>query len=745
MTQLYSLPTLVVSIAFNPVTPITSATQTTWTDVTAYVRDFSTSAGRQHFLDRIEASRLRMTLDNRSGYFLNQPTSTVGAIIRTRLPIKVTAQVGTNTPSPIFYGFIESVEEQTFDQLNQELLISAVDSTKFLSLLYMNRNQFYGQFVNSTITTSTSSITIATGSKTFTVPTLASIPATGTAVSITAKTVQNLAPIIAVGTVSAGTTSTSLVVNITNTFLTGISSGPYTSWLISIGSDMGYYRLNSGYVTDSILGNDGGLVGGVNTTGNGALLYSSDTALDLSNGGNTANVASFQIPTGYANTVGAIDFWILGQTLTGQNVMAWLDTGFTYFNTIAVAPTGELVNVNGTTGATTHTNINVVDGMWHHIGLYASGGNIYLYCDGTFTQLSTAGGQIQGQGFGLFIGNSVSAGIYYLQPLFPLTGAIAQLTIGAPYSQTSRNNILNRYKAGSLLGDVVSSGDRIAEVLTLSGYGTISAGALVVPNYTVNDVAWSSTNNGTFFVQNIQSSATGSTALDLIQQTVDTDIGAFFQKPDGSFEFDTQAYLYTATNNITPSGAYVWTDVDGGNVTFYEPTSLQILRDDADVWTTVQVTAQNGTTQTYENTGAEPLYAYSTLTKSNVAVTNEQALQSAVFLGNLYQSSLPRIQNMELSSKMNNGANLSQMLNKYLNDQVQVVRNQNGASASGKINSTMVIESIRHDFKAEPGEWVSSFTFDPYPKRFQNLPTPSFYMIFDDTTYGKFDSTNFYL
>ena len=745
MTKLASLPTLVVSIAFNPVTPITSATQTTWTDVTAYVRDFSTSAGRQHFLDRIEASRLRMTLDNRSGYFLNQPTSTVGAIIRTRLPIKVTAQVGTNTPSPIFYGFIESVEEQTFDQLNQELLISAVDSTKFLSLLYMNRNQFYGQFVNSTVTTSTSSVTIATGSKTFTVPTLASIPATGTAVSITAKTVQNLAPIIAVGTVSAGTTSTSLVVNITNTFLTGISSGPYTSWLISIGSDMGYYRLNSGYVTDSILGNDGGLVGSVNTTGNGALFYSSDTALDLSNGGNTANVASFQIPTGYANTVGAIDFWILGQTLTGENVMAWLDTGFTYLNTIAVAPTGELVNVNGTTGATTHTNINVVDGMWHHIGLYASGGNIYLYCDGTFTQLSTAGGQIQGQGNGLFIGNSVSAGTYYSQPLFPLTGAIAQLTIGAPYSQTSQNNILNRYKAGSLLGDVVSSGDRIAEVLTLSGYGTISAGALVVPNYTVNDVAWSSTNNGTFFVQNIQSSVTGSTALDLIQQTVDTDIGAFFQKPDGSFEFDTQAYLYTATNNITPSGAYVWADVDGSNVTFYEPTSLQIFRDDADVWTTVQVTAQNGTTQTYENTGAEPLYAYSTLTKSNVAMTNEQALQSAVFLSNLYQSSLPRIENMELSSKMNNGANLSQMLNRYLNDQVQVVRNQNGASASGKINSTMVIESIRHDFKAEPGEWVSSFTFDPYPKRFQNLPTPSFYMIFDDTTYGKFDSTNAYL
>ena len=747
MTALASLPTLAVSIAFNP-TNLQSLTQT-WTDVTTYVRDFTTSSGRQHFLDRIESSTIRLTLDNRTGYFLNGTTNGTGSVIRTRLPIKVTATTG-GTTYPVFWGLTESAEERTADQLNQDILLTASDNTKYLSLLYMSKPTFYRNYVNAVVTTSTSSVTIATGSKTFTVPTLAAVPATGTAVSITATAVRGQAPIIAVGTVSAGTTSTSLVVNITNTFISGITAGPYTSWTIAIGSDMGYYTLNATGINDQILGNTLTINGIVDVTSPGALLYSPDTATDLSNNNATNNVASITLPqgVGYSTTIGSVDFWILGQTLASQSIMAWEDSSATSLHSLSVAANGELIDYNLTYGVTTHSNVKIVDGQWHHIGLYAtSAGTISLYCDGVFTTLAgITGGQIVGQSEGLFIGNSVSAGTVYPAPAFPLTGIVSQLTIGAPYSQTSQSNILNRFKAGSLLNRVISSGDRIAEVLTLAGYGSISAGALVVPNYTVNDVTWTA-NSGAFFVQNLQSPVTSSTALDLIQQVTDTDIGAFFQNPNGTFEFDDQAYLYTATNNATPTGANVWSDTAGGSVTtFYEPSTLQVLRDDADVWTTVQITAQNGTVQTYENTAAEPLYAYSTLTKSNVvSVTNEQAMQEAIFLGNLYQSPLPRVGNVELRSETNNGANLAEMLNPYLNDQVLFERASNGASTAGSINSTMVIESIRHDFQADPGYWHTSFTLDPFPKRGQNLSTPTFFMLFDDSTYGTFDTTNEYL
>ena len=614
----------------------------------------------------------------------------------------------------------------------------------------MSKPTFYRNYVNAVVTTSTSSVTIAFGSTTFIVPALAAVPATGTFVSITANATQAQAPIIAVGTVSAGTTSTSLVVNITNTFISGSTAGPYTSWTIAIGSDMGYYSLNATGINDQILGNTLTINGIVDVTSPGALLYSPDTATDLSNNNATNNVASITLPqgVGYSTTIGSVDFWILGQTLASQSIMVWEDSSASSVHSLSVAANGELIDYNLTYGNTTHSNVKIVDGQWHHIGLYAtSAGTISLYCDGVFTTLvGITSGQIIGQNYGLFIGNSVSAGNTYLAPAFPLTGLVSQLTIGAPYAQTSQSNILNRFKAGSLLNQVISSGDRIAEVLTLAGYGSISAGALVVPNYTVNDVTWSA-NSGAFFVQNLQSPVTSSTALDLIQQVTDTDVGAFFQKPDGSFEFDDQAYLYTATNNATPTGANVWSDTAGGSVTtFYEPSTLQVLRDDADLWTTVNVTAQNGTVQTYENTSAEPLYAYSTLTKSNVvSVTNEQALQEAIYLGNLYQSPLPRVGNVELRSETNNGANLVEMLSPYLNDQVRFIRSNNGASAAGSIDSAVVIESIRHDFQADPGYWHTSFTLDPFPKRGQNSTPQTFFLLFDDSTYGKFDTTNEYL
>ena len=933
MTALASLPTLAVSIAFNP-TNLQSLTQT-WTDVTAYVRDFTTSSGRQHFLDRIESSTIRLTLDNRTGYFLNGTTNGTGSVIRTRLPIKVTAgwpavnvtaisgsgtvvtytaantytagqqiivqnattaafngvltvatatatqftvaSTATGTTStatvaaayPVFWGLTESAEERTADQLNQDILLTATDNTKYLSLLYMSKPGFYGQYVTSTY-------------------------------------------------------------------------------------DQNYYTLGTTGPNDQLGTNNGSIVGAVDTTQTGALLYSADTCLDLTNGGSSTNIATFnpfgstQLNTG---SIGSMDFWFIGNQTANQTIAAvsWGGTSY-YFN---VASTGELIAQAAAAYAVpVRSGVLVNDGYWHHIGLtnYTVGGftYFYLYCDGAYTLINSGSGTQTLFSFGIGAGTALSA-------------YIDQVVIGKP-SQTANNpNILNRWAAGKLLSRTIASGDRIAEVLVLAGYGSIVSGALVVPNYTVNDLPWnqsatitsiagtgttatatlasnpwtagqsvfisgntysgSITNitwasgvatvnmtashaytvgtnvtitgssvaayNGTwavqsvgsttwtfvsaysstpgtgtggttsgpsyynglftvatatsttftfastgtktisggaasinstsaFSVQNLQSPVTSSTALDLIQQVTDTDVGAFFQNPDGTFEFDDQAYLYTATKNATPTGANVWSDTSNlaitsivgtgttatvtlstaynpytsgqvvvitgnsvssfngsftitsvGTTTFtfasitsatgtggvatsqttnYEPSTLQVLRDDADVWTTVKITAQNGTVQTYENTSAEPLYSYSTLTKSNVvSVTNEQALQEAIYLGNLYQSPLPRVGNVELRSETNNGANLAEMLNPYLNDQVLFERASNGASTAGSINSTMVIESIRHDFQADPGYWHTSFTLDPFPKRGQNLSTPTFFMLFDDSTYGTFDTTNEYL
>jgi hypothetical protein len=141
MTQLSALPVLSVQIAFNP-TNIQSTTQT-WTDVTAYVRDFSTKMGKQHYLDRIQASTVSMTLSNRNGYFLNGTTNGTGAVIAQRLPIKITATYSSTTYN-VFYGIIDSIEEKIGDYLNSDLAITASDYVKFMSLQTLADLNFWG-------------------------------------------------------------------------------------------------------------------------------------------------------------------------------------------------------------------------------------------------------------------------------------------------------------------------------------------------------------------------------------------------------------------------------------------------------------------------------------------------------------------------------------------------------------------------------------------------------------------------
>jgi len=1050
---LSNLPVLAVQVAFTS-TNLYAQNQT-WTDISPYVIDFTTTAGRQHYLDRIEASTLNMTLDNRTGFFINGTTNGTGATLQTRCPIRVlagwpqlnvtaisgsgtvvtytcantysagqqvivqgattaafngvftvasatstqftVASTATGSSStataaaayPIFTGAIQSADERVMDALNQDMIITASDYTQFLSLQYMSRPNFYKQFV-------------------------------------------------------------------ANTY------------------DQNYYTLGQSGATDLLSGNTGSIVGLTTNTQPGVLLYSNDTCLDLTNGGNGSNIASFQ-PYGNTQTAAAgnsIDFWFIGQQAQGQTILSATWNTQTWY--MSIATSGELVVQAAVANAFIYrSGIYIADGAWHHIGLsvYTSGGTSYfsLYCDGAYTSIGSAAGTLP-LSIGV-IGNNFGAS--------PLSAYINHVVIGNPTQTANNPNILNRWTAGKMLAKTALSGDRIAEVLILAGYGTITNGALVPTSlYEVNDnaysastaitsisgtgttatatvgstaawsagqrvlisgqtysgsiasIAWavaaagpsfsitsavggggyytytapnassylqagqqvtvtgnsqgffngtftvysaSSTQfavtgassgsgtggtaqpllgtatvtmtaphaysvgtpvtitgstvaayngtwvvqsvtstkwtfissytsnpgavtgagnttgasyyngfltiasipsattltfastgavtvtggtlgnitNGAFFVQGLQSTATSSTALDLIQQVTDTDLGAFFQGPDGIFEFDSQADIYNTQRIAVPTGYYVWTDQVTAGASYYNPSSLSIARDDADLWTTVQITPQNGVQQVYENNANQVIYGYSSLTKSGtIHATNDAAYQTAVFLGNLYGSPIPRVQNVELMAETNQGAQLPMMLNgsvglttTYLNDTVQFVRNQPGAwgstvtgvtatnaidttgtglpvtnispvyltftaptgetapiaagyltntttnqgvkvsytgsvpsgatgiaiyvtvgsvvyrasSAStasgqtglafavyapglpmdGAINQRMVIEQVSHDFKADPGQWHTSYTLDPYPQRFAQ--SGYYFLVFDDPTYGQFD------
>ena len=178
------------------------------------------------------------------------------------------------------------------------------------------------------------------------------------------------------------------------------------------------------------------------------------------------------------------------------------------------------------------------------------------------------------------------------------------------------------------------------------------------------------------------------------------------------------------TNTYTPASDHIWTHDGSGYA--YEGPSLQVLRDDADVWTMVQVTPQAGTEQVYENTANEGRWGYSTLTKTATVHTSlTLALSTANFLGFLFQDALPRVQQVTLSSTTVQGGTVGGLMTAIvgsgLGDVVEFKRTSPNASTSGtyptekaQIAQQMVIESRALKFDSAKGTLELSCQLDPY-------------------------------
>jgi len=741
---LASLPTLSVQIAFTP-TNIQSLTQT-WTDVTPYVRDFTTKLGRQHFLDRVEAGTLNMTVNERTGFFLNGSVNGTGYVIQPRLPIKVTA-TWSGTTYPVFYGLIDSIDEKITDQLNVDLTINATDLVKFLSLRYMASTNFWSQYVNGTS---------AVDWYRFTAPAqvvcTSAVNASGT---VTYQGINNFSVGQQVfvtgfggtgtcntstgpGTVTSATSSQFVLSGIGGT--SGASAGTGSAYLATLSN--GVNPSNTGYAG----------YGTISFPPNGAMVYSNDGCLDLGNGSGAASGVA--VLPGYASNQGGIDFWVLGQGIGGTLLFSVLNAGQL---DVKVSASGYLQVLSGASVLATMSAAPINDGYWHHIGLVNNSSNqLCLYADGAYSSPISGGAY---NGFNTYLGsiaeplviggsNAWLSGSAGATPTAPCL--IDELVVSS-ISSTLFSEVTNRYVAGTLLSkgfpvtaNGVLSGDRIAEVLCIAGFGTVTGGQVVLNSntYFINDsaTAWVNGASGNGFIAvepwYWDSPVTGSTALDLILQICDTDIGSFYQEPNGTFSYYNQLYYGTwswnsststgswSPNSYTPTGDHVWTDDTSSTYHYYGP-SLQVVRDDVDTWTTVKVTPQSGTEQIYENTANESRWGYSTLTKSGtVHTTLSLALSTANFLGNLFKTPLPRVGNVELRSETNNGQNMTALLNTEFGDVVTFKRNSPNSSTTGSypdqqglISTNMVVESISYDFQADPGYLHASFILDPYPIR----------------------------
>ena len=757
MAQLPALPTLAVYVAFNPTASgntlytaqSVALTNSYWTPVTQYVRDFNTRSGRQHFLDRIESSSLDLTFDNRSGYFSSGST-----VLNTRMPICITAVWNptglTPTPYPVYYGIIESVTEKVEDFLNLDLIVRASDLTKYMSLRYINSPAFWANYclppskggtataaihwydcnitkqaniVSAVATTSVVTYTYAPGTATVFVP--------GDKITITGLTTV---------------TGPANAYNLTNVTVATVGTGYFTVNYTSVGGrSLGQATVTKTIMTDLIGSSNAELMGYGTFTNNGAIVYQTNTGIDLANGSTTNTNCSVKVPA--FTGLGGVDFWINGAGLAISNIILSLrgdGTYDSYFHELSVDVNGRLILSSGagapgsgTRHTVTSTNA-VNDGYWHHVGIVCNeNAEVKMYCDGVFYTVPISPGEAPMYVYDINIGT----GTPFLIDEIVFSDALHDTSLAS--------EVQKRWRAGSLLQlgfpttpNYVYSGDRIAEILCIAGFGSITGGdstsqasvSLTNSPYYINgsSTPWSygASGNGYTYAEPYywDSPVTSSTALDLIGQVCDTDIGVFFQNPNGTFEYYNQSYYGTwVWNDYTQKGTWTlntfgqttdanhtWTDNDTG-VPYYGFT-LQVIRDDADVWTTVKVTPQAGTDQIFENVAAEGRWGYTTLTKSGTLHTSlTNALSTATYLGYLFQAPKPRVGVVELQAESSNGAYISAILGAKIGDPVNFKRNPSGASTAGSINANYVIESVQHSFMADPGQWHASFVLDPYP------------------------------
>ena len=756
-----SLPAIKVYIAFNPTAsgytlttantvPLTNSSY--WTDCSAYLRDFSTKSGKQHYLDRVEATTLKATMNNRNGFFNGSPNT-----ITARLPIAITA-TWSGTTYPTFYGIIDSVTEKVGDALNSDLDVEASDLLKYLSLKYLHRPSFWQTYASSPAAQSWYRCS------NYAVATVTSAKSNSAGTAITYNIINSTVNFYVGGNVTVTGLAGLTTFNITNLPIASVTSsgGVVTSFTVNVtvtanttSQSAGLVYLNTLY---DYMGNTNGTFSGqVSYPDNGVIIYDTDGCVDLSGSGNVAAGAlSLSRPSSSPN-FGGIDFWVLGQQ-TSLNIIAQVyingnTSSQNYEVTLQVGNEGVLHAFIGpppyTTAIASSSNF-INDGYWHHVGLAIISGTLYLYCDGVFYSTGQTATEITYPTGGIVIGANASN-------VFSYNGQIDEIVISSVAS-TVPTEIQQRYRAGSMLqlGYPVTpnkcySADRIGEILTLAGFGTITGGtssaqaSLSVPQLVIGNGPNTAGTTPYSYGSGQGAVATepyywdspinGSTALDLIQQITDTDIGSFYQYRNGQFHFNPQTYYgtWSFTPASTPVGTptYSWTKgsyasvntiSDDGTGYPYEINGLDILTDDVDLWTTVRITPQAGVDQIYENIGNEGRWGYSTLSKSStVSSSLADAQSTAYFLGYIFATPLPRVNSVTLTSEVTvggvEGYNLPAMLGANFADVIAFRRTPPNAGTSPYINLQMAVESITHDFSADPGYWHTTLTLDPYPVR----------------------------
>lgn len=109
-----------------------------WTDISAYVRRFSTNRGRQRSIDSFRPGTASLVLDNADGRFSPDNLSgpyVVGGItqIEPLRPIRITARYSSGSTRPVYYGYIQSWTETYPAKKDAIVTVACADGLSLIS------------------------------------------------------------------------------------------------------------------------------------------------------------------------------------------------------------------------------------------------------------------------------------------------------------------------------------------------------------------------------------------------------------------------------------------------------------------------------------------------------------------------------------------------------------------------------------------------------------------------------------
>jgi len=211
---------------------------------------------------------------------------------------------------------------------------------------------------------------------------------------------------------------------------------------------------------------------------------------------------------------------------------------------------------------------------------------------------------------------------------------------------------------------------------------------------------------------NEQSTTYASTALDYSFQFEDTENGFFYQDQSGTLQFLPRFYPQTHAQNSAQ-----WSDSGTALNQPHYQLNVEVFMDDLDTWEVAQLTTPGGgTTYVVDPTGTYVnQYAPRTFSRGQIWASRQQDVNALGYMiVNRYRQPITRPQKVIIDNtyvdSAGNQPNQLAMLGTNLWD--QIVFNHDGYGTN--YAQAVVVESIAHDFKAEPGQWQSTFVLSPY-------------------------------